>query len=78
MKTTIELPDALFQSVKATAARRRMSLKELFTHALKREIGDNESPANAIFDVDELGLPVLKQQNETVTNDRVRRLQEDE
>ena len=38
MKTTIELPGALFREAKATAARRGTSLKEFFREALAEKL----------------------------------------
>lgn len=79
MKTTVELPDLLFQAVKETAARRRISLKELFTHALTREVASpTENEIDSFFESDELGLPVLRDQRGKVTGGLVRKLQEDE
>ncbi len=52
MKTTIELPDALFRQAKAHAAARGVTLKQFFTVALReqlrrgaeREPGENAEP----------------------------------
>lgn len=77
MKTTIELPDTLFRLVKTTAARRNTTLKELIIHALKREVAA-ESPSSLPFDVDELGLPVLRNQNKSVSIDLVNSLRDEE
>ena len=52
MKTTIDLPGDLFIEAKATAARRRTTLKELITRSLRREIGEGvslESPLRSSF-----------------------------
>lgn len=38
MKTTLEIPDALFRRVKATAAQRGQSLKEFITEALQLQL----------------------------------------
>ena len=38
MKTTLELPDALFRKVKATAAERGQSLKDFVTEALRDKL----------------------------------------
>ena len=79
MKTTIELPDLLFQTAKETAARRRITLKELFTHALTREVAaSTETETDADFEIDDLGLPVLRHQTGEVTGELIRQLQEDE
>lgn len=79
MKTTVELPDALFQTIKETAARRKTTLKELFIHALKREVeSEKGSFSSRPFDVDELGLPILHNQTKTVSIDLINSLREDE
>ena len=39
MKTTIEMPDALYRRVKATAALRGQTLKDWLTEVLAREVG---------------------------------------
>ena len=38
MKTTLEIPDALFRRAKSTAAERGQSLKELVTEALQEKL----------------------------------------
>ena len=38
MKTTIEIPDALFRKAKSHAAERGQSLKDLFTEALEEKL----------------------------------------
>jgi hypothetical protein len=47
MKTTIEIPDALFRSAKASAAQRGQTLKEFVTEALDEKLagGRDRSPA---------------------------------
>jgi hypothetical protein len=45
MRTTIDLPDALFRKTKATAAMRGSSMKELIVRAVEREI--SQAPARA-------------------------------
>lgn len=39
MKTTLEIPDALFRKAKARAAERGQSLKALVTEALQEKLG---------------------------------------
>lgn len=82
MKTTLELPDDLFVEAKAVAARRRITLKTLFTKALERELrplpAQSSSPN---FQLDEHGWPVLKRSNadeSVVTNDFINDLRERE
>jgi hypothetical protein len=38
MKTTVEIPDALFRKAKATAAERGVSLKDLLTDAVREHL----------------------------------------
>ncbi|MFE6922747.1 hypothetical protein ACFVAV_17040 [Nocardia sp. NPDC057663] len=44
MRTTVDLSPALMQAAKIAAAARGISLKELFTKALAREVGASPSP----------------------------------
>lgn len=80
MKTTIDLPDELLAEAKATAARRRTTLKAMVEHALKREIEGDLVPQNqeSTFYIDEHGLPVLKKTKDmVVTNEMVYQMMED-
>ena len=77
MKTTVELPDALFRSLKETAARRNTTLKEIFIHALKREVA-SDAETNLPFEIDELGLPILLNQKKPVSIELVNALRDDE
>ncbi len=43
MKTTVEIPDAMFRKAKATAATRGQSLKQFLNHAIEAELG-HEKP----------------------------------
>jgi len=45
MRTTIDLPDALFRKTKATAAMRGSSMKDLIVRAVEREV--SQAPARA-------------------------------
>ena len=74
MKTTIELPDALFCEVKAMAARRRTSLKAILTHALEREVRCGDQTGDTGFTVDADGLPHLPARGAKVTSELVSRL----
>ena len=42
MKTTVEIPDALFRKAKATAAERGVPLKDLLTDAVREHLRRNE------------------------------------
>lgn len=70
MKTTVELPDALFRRAKILAARRGTTLRELIVDGLQR-VTDGTLPAapegltlsveeSAVAVLDSHGLPVLK------------------
>ena len=39
MRTTVDLPEALFRKTKATAALRGSTMKELIAHAIEKEVG---------------------------------------
>jgi hypothetical protein len=45
MRTTIDLPDALFRKTKATAAMRGSSMKDLIVRAVEREV--SQAPTRA-------------------------------
>lgn len=45
MRTTLELPDELLKRSKIEAVERGISLKELVTAALVKEVGPNPAPA---------------------------------
>jgi hypothetical protein len=46
MKTTVEIPDALFRKAKATAAERGVSLKVLLTDAVREHLQRSEPSAS--------------------------------
>lgn len=82
MKTTLELPDALLIEAKATAARRRITLKQLFTRALEKELAPPAAvQSSAHFTVDQYGWPVLNRDPDcgiVVTDELVNRIREEE
>jgi hypothetical protein len=80
MKTTIELPDALFTEAKSLAVKRRTTLKALMEHALRREIGFSDPPAGTMgFAENEYGFPVLsKRKDQAVTSEFVYGMLEEE
>lgn len=78
MKTTLDLPDDLLAEAKAVAARRRTTLKAMVEHALRREIMppvrlDEDSP----FEMNELGMLVLKRRGSGITLEQVQAIQEE-
>jgi hypothetical protein len=82
MKTTLELPDELMSEAKSVAARRRITLKELFTRALEKELRPLPAARKGDhFTVDEDGWPVYNRKDYTgtpVTNEFVRQLRDQE
>lgn len=78
MKTTIELPDALFRAAKAMAARRGTTLKEIITHALEREVYYSEPAREGQFKVNEDGVPYLPSRGTRVTRDLVEQLHDED
>lgn len=45
MKTTVEMPDALFRKAKATAAEQGLSLKDFLSNAVRDYLGRTSHPA---------------------------------
>jgi len=81
MKTTMDLDDELFLEAKAVAARRRVTLKSMMEHALRREISAAPYPRSeeVCYTVDEAGVPTLKRPaGVKVSAADVRRIMEDE
>jgi hypothetical protein len=82
MKTTLELPDELLSEAKAAAAKRRITLKELFTRALEKELRPHPAANEEDhFTIDEDGWPVFNRKDYTgtpVTDEFVRQLREQE
>ena len=77
MKTTIELPDGLMQRAKRTALERRMTLKQLFTEALRKEIDSGRNQMmGPLMEVAEDGLPYLRKRGEIVRSELIDQLDE--
>lgn len=85
MKTTIELPDALFHRAKVVAAQRATTMKQLLVTALERELA--EPPAHKpveltpeqqeIYEIDSFGIPVLKKRGVVVTNEMINQMRDE-
>jgi hypothetical protein len=63
MKTTLNLPDDLLIEAKATAARRKITLRDLVEHALRREIrpaAEMQNPDPEKYEVGPFGILSLK------------------
>ena len=76
MKTTLDLEDALLAEAKATALRRRTTLKTLVEQALRRELHPVENVVEqnpVLFEIGELGLPVVKRRGALLTSEMVYR-----
>ncbi|MEK6232669.1 MAG: hypothetical protein N2A42_12540 [Luteolibacter sp.] len=77
MKTTLDLPDDLLIKAKALAARRRMTLKDMVTHALRREImpASELDPADSErYEVGPIGKLRLQKRCTPVTEQDIRNL----
>ena len=78
MKTTLDLPDDLLIEAKAVAARRRTTLKAMVVHALRREIAPAvELDADSPFEMNELGMLVLKRRGSGITLEQIDAIQEE-
>ena len=78
MKTTIELPDAIFRRAKAFASGRGMTLKRFFTEALeeklRRQSGETDPPwmegfgaLSDLSDENRRVLDIIEQEFETIS-----------
>lgn len=85
MKTTIDIPESLYRQVKVKAAQEGVTLRELLLAAITR--GLNQRPAIGAeatgkhFNVDELGIPLLKRSKKdktVVSEEFLNRLREEE
>jgi hypothetical protein len=85
MKTTIELPDALFHRAKVVAAQRKITLKQLMVDALEKELGgiaphkpiELTPEQQEIYEICDLGYPVLKKRGVVVTNEMINQMREE-
>lgn len=82
MKTTLELPDDLYAEAKAVALRRKTTMRSMFEHALRREIGAPAgSPApSPYYRIGPNGIPLINHSGKkvVVTSKMVRDLLEEE
>ena len=84
MKTTLDLPDELLIEAKATAARRRTTLRAIVVHALHREIVSEVNMAelgdlNACIETGPNGLPRFKREGKgTISSEAIYKLMEEE
>ena len=91
MKTTIDLPDALYRRLKIRAAESGVTIRHLVVQGIERELGGaTDKTPEALYEdggqerhsyVDEQGWPVLKRSADdrtVITNEFVNRLREEE
>ena len=77
MKTTLELPDALFMEAKATAVRRRTTFRAIVEQALRRELApapELTNPDPEKFEVGPFGILSLKKSGDGLTAEQVQYL----
>jgi len=85
MKTTMELPDALLHRAKVLAAERQTTLKQLVIEGLEHVTAVPVvvaptvlTPEEAeIYEICEMGFPVLKRRDAVVTNEMINRMREE-
>jgi hypothetical protein len=84
MKTTIELPDALFHRAKVLAAQRKTTLKQLMVEGLEHvtatvipQSAELTADEKQFLEIDSYGIPVLKKRDVVVTNEMVNQMRED-
>jgi hypothetical protein len=74
MKTTLNLPDDLLIEAKATAARRKITLRDLVEHALRREIrpaAEMQNPDPEKYEVGPFGILSLKKTDTPITAEEI-------
>jgi hypothetical protein len=76
----LELPDSLFAEAKAVAVRRSITLKDMFEHALRRDIAFEDKPSpGTLTEINDHGFPVMKKcGNRMVANEEDYRLLDEE
>ncbi len=65
MRTTIDLPDQIFRELKALAAMKGISLKEVFQTAIEHELA-NAFKAEAVRD--KVSFPILESKEPGILN----------
>jgi len=91
MKTTIDLPDALYRRLKIRAAESGVTIRHLVVQGIEHELGGGTNTTTDVSYeerdeerhsyVDEQGWPVLKRDDDdptVITNEFVNRLREEE
>ena len=82
MKTTIDIPDALFRKAKIRAAQNSVSLKSFVVSALEKELSpfiSNDLKNTPAYVLNEHGFPVLAgRDGVVVTDDLIKQIREEE
>ena len=86
MKTTIDLPDALYRRAKIRAAERGTTLRTLLTESLEAHLLEQRAPGPELprrdrFRTDERGWPILQRSasdRRGITDDFINQLREEE
>jgi hypothetical protein len=85
VKTTIDIPEPLYRQVKVKAAQEGVTLRELLLAAITRGLKQQPPVEKAMvgkhFEIDELGIPLLKRPKEdkaVITEDFLNQLREEE
>lgn len=84
MKTTVDIPDALYRQAKIRAAEEGTTLRALLVNSLAESLVRPASPADVLpgrarFEIDERGWPVLKRapgDSTVITDELLNRLRE--
>ncbi len=77
MKTTLDLDTQLLSEAKAVAARRRITLKAMVEHALRREIqpaSELENPNPDLYQEGPFGMLSLKKRSQPIPAGQVQEL----
>lgn len=82
MRTTLDLPDALLKRAKIVAAQTDMTLKELISRALERDLDLRSNAQLAAGQhahiLDPEGIPCLPPRGAQVNNDLVNRIRDEQ
>lgn len=81
MKTTIDIPDALYRRAKIRAAERGVTLKAILVESLVNGLSGPGAaePAGFDFVVNESGVPIIpKRPGVVITNEMINRIREEE
>ena len=83
MKTTVEIPDALYRQAKLRAAGQGTSIATLILNALERDLKISESDVEQrssfpAYICNNFGFPILEARGALVTNEIINSIRDDE